>query len=364
MALALLVGVATAFAARPGPTAADAIAREAAALAATTTATAAVADGGDAAAAAPAEEAGSVRLAFAGDVMFEEPIRSQLAASPRSVLAAAAPILKRADIAVVNLETAVTTRGEPAPDKGYNFRAPASAFAAIRAGGVDVVSLANNHGMDYGATGLRDTLRHAKAARVPVIGAGLSETAAYAPYRKTVNGQRIAILAASQVIDDHLMAEWTAKGRRPGMASAYELARLERAVREARATSDTVVVYLHWGAELEGCPTDKQQALARSMVRAGADIIVGTHAHIPLGAGRMGKALVAYGLGNFVFYASREDNTRSGVLEVTVTGREIDRYRWLPMRIRGGLPVPAAGSERATLLRDWVGLRGCTGLQR
>jgi poly-gamma-glutamate synthesis protein (capsule biosynthesis protein) len=78
----------------------------------------------------------------------------------------------------------------------------------------------------------------------------------------------------------------------------------------------------------------------------------------------MGTALVAYGLGNFVFYASREDNTRTGVLEVTATGRRIDSYRWRPARIRSGRPVPVTGEERSRLLRDWNGLRGCTGLRK
>ena len=90
-------------------------------------------------------------LAFGGDVHFESPIRERLAASPASVLAPIAPVLRRADIAMVNLETAVTDRGVPAP-KAYVFRAPASAFDALKAGGVDVATVANNHGMDFGTT--------------------------------------------------------------------------------------------------------------------------------------------------------------------------------------------------------------------
>ena len=305
-----------------------------------------------------------VTFAFGGDIHFEEPIRSYLDDDPSVVLRDVAPLLRRADISMVNVETAITTRGEPAPDKGYNFRAPASGLDAVKSGGVDVITVANNHGMDFGVTGLKDTLRAARRIKLPLIGAGLNARQAYAPYRTEVDGQRIAILAASHVIDEHLISSWVATGRQPGIATAKDTRRLLAAVRLARKTSDTVVVYLHWGYELEPCPTDSQKKLARDLARAGADIIVGTHAHIPLGAGRMGTAFVAYGLGNFVFYASREDNTRSGVLEVTATGRRIDSYRWRPVRIQGGRPVPARGAERSMLLRDWNSLRSCTGLRK
>lgn len=315
--------------------------------------------------AAPSDRLGSgksVTLGFGGDVHFESPIRERLAASPASVLAPIAPVLSRVDIAMVNLETAVTDRGEPAP-KEYVFRAPASAFSALKAGGVDLVTVANNHGMDFGTTGLADTLAAGRRAGVRVVGGGRNDTQAYAPYRAGVNGQRIAIIGATQVLDDQLISAWTAGPGKAGLASAKDEARLVRAVREARSTSDTVVVYLHWGLELSGCPTGTQTSLARRLVAAGADVIVGSHAHVLLGAGKLQRALVAYGLGNFVFYASRELTSQSGVLEVTVTGRRIDRYRWVPARISGGIPYPASGSARAQGVSSWRSLRSCTGLR-
>lgn len=304
-----------------------------------------------------------VTFAFGGDVHFESPIRERLAASPASVLAPIAPVLSRADVAMVNLETAVTARGEPAA-KAFVFRAPASAFTALEAGGVDVVTIANNHGMDFGRTGLRDTLAAGRAAGVPVVGAGWNDRQAYAPHRITVDGQRIAIIGATQVLDDHLASEWTAGPTKIGLASAKNEPRLVRAVRDARRTSDTVVVYLHWGLELETCPTGAQTSLAAKLVDAGADVIVGSHAHVLLGAGRMKQALVAYGLGNFVFYAFRELTSQTGVLEVTVTGRRIDGYRWRPARISGGIPHVVSASERARARAGWNGLRSCTGLRR
>ena len=303
-----------------------------------------------------------VVLAFGGDVHFEGVLESRLAADPAGLLAPIAPLLGEADIAVANLETAVTNGGAAA-GKTFVFRTPPSAFAALRGGSVDVVSMANNHGMDFGEAGLRDSLAAAERYRFPVIGIGVDGKQAYAPYRRTVNGQRVAILAATQVLDDHLISSWTAGPGKPGLASAKAVPRLLQEVRRARRTSDTVVVFLHWGVELEQCPTTDQRTLARQLVGAGADVVVGGHAHRLLGTGRMGKALVGYGLGNFVWYGTSALSTQTGVLFVTATGRRIDNYRWAPARIVDGVPRPLSGSERRQELASWRALRGCTGLR-
>lgn len=302
-----------------------------------------------------------VTLAFAGDVHFESPIREELTANPRAVLLSIRPVLASADLAIVNLETAVTTRGVAAP-KTYVFRAPPEAFAALEAGGVDAASMANNHGMDFGEVGLRDSLAAARKARFPVIGIGLSAKDAYRPFRATIRGQRIAVLAATQVLDDNLIAAWTADPHAPGLASAKDVPRLLSAVQAARKTSDTVVVFLHWGLELAACPTTDQRTLAQQLVAVGADIVVGAHAHRLLGTGRMKRALVSYGLGNFVWYSSGYVTTQTGVLLVTATGRRIDGYRFAPARIVTGTPRPLSGSARREALASWRSLRGCTGL--
>jgi poly-gamma-glutamate capsule biosynthesis protein CapA/YwtB (metallophosphatase superfamily) len=305
---------------------------------------------------------GPVVLAFGGDVHFEEPIASELRTSPKLVLASISRVLKPADLAVVNLETAITDRGA-ASSKAFVFRAPGTAFAALRAGGVDVASMANNHGLDFGIDGLRDSLAAARRYRFPVIGIGLNDAQAYRPYRATIDGQRIAVIGATQVLDDHLIASWTSGPGKPGLASAKDVPRLLRSVREARAWADTVVVFLHWGIELEQCPSEAQRTLAKQLVAAGADVIVGGHAHRVQGAGRMGGALVGYGLGNFVWYGTTELSTQTGVLLVTVDGRRVLRYRWEPARIVDGTPRPLAGAERRAGIASWRSLRACTGLR-
>lgn len=303
-----------------------------------------------------------VVLAFAGDIHFESPIREELTANPGHVLRSIRPVLSAADLTIVNLETAVTTRGSAAA-KTYVFRAPPAAFTALAAGGVDAASMANNHGMDYGETGLRDSIAAARKAGFPVIGIGLNAKQAYRPYRATIKGQRIAVLAATQVIDDHLISTWSADPNAPGLASAKDVPRLVQAVRETRKTSDTLAVFLHWGLELASCPSSDQRTLAKQLISAGADIVVGAHAHRLLGTGRMKRALVSYGLGNFVWYSSGDVTTQTGVLLVTTTGRRIDGYSFAPARIVSGTPRPLSGAERRQALASWRSLRSCTGLR-
>jgi poly-gamma-glutamate capsule biosynthesis protein CapA/YwtB (metallophosphatase superfamily) len=303
-----------------------------------------------------------VVLAFGGDVHFEGVLKAKLAANASRVLAPIQPLFDDADLAVVNLETAVTGGGVPAVKK-FVFSTPPSAFAALRGGGVDVASMANNHGMDFGESGLRDSLSAAKRYRFPVIGIGLDGRQAYRPFRRTINGQRIAVIGATQVLDDELISAWTAGPNKPGLASAKEVPRLLREVRAARRTSDTVVVFLHWGVELEKCPTADQRMLSKQLVAAGADVVVGGHAHRLQGAGRMGNALVGYGLGNFAWYGTSELSTQTGVLFVTVTGRKVNSYRWAPAQIVDGVPRPSTGAERRQELASWRSLRACTGLK-
>jgi poly-gamma-glutamate capsule biosynthesis protein CapA/YwtB (metallophosphatase superfamily) len=305
----------------------------------------------------------AVTLAFGGDVHFEGIVRSKLDASPSSVMAAIAPVFKKTDLAMVNLETTVSYRGAPTPGKMYTFRAPPSAFRALKAGGVDLATIAN--GIDYGMTSFLDTLSYAKRYHFPLVGGGRNAAQAYAPYRVTIKGQRIAILGASQVIDSNLISSWTAGADKPGLASAYDVGRLTAAVKAARKKADTVVVYLHFGEERHPCPDSMQVSISRSLIAAGADIVVGSHAHQQQGGGRLGRAFVDYGLGNFVWYSQNSSaSTTTGVLEVTATGRRIDGYKWVPASIIGGSPTPLGGSARSAGLASWRGLRACTNLSR
>lgn len=293
---------------------------------------------------------------------FEGPLRPLLQSS--NATAALAPVRKQfeaADLAMVNFETAITERGTPLV-KDYTFRAPASSLGILRDAGVDVVTVANNHGVDFGPVGLQDTLAAKDSGTLAMVGVGRNAAEAYAPWITTIKGQRIAVIGATQVIDTEYISSWTATDSQAGLASAKEEERLLAAVRDARTKADTVVVYLHWGTSNQTCPNTQQQALAPRLVDAGADVIVGGHAHRVVGGGRLGNAVVHYGLGNFVFYNQTGPAGDSGFFSVTMTGRRVDGYRWLPARLQGFVATPLSGKAADAAVTDWDKKRSCTNL--
>ncbi|HEX4727083.1 MAG TPA: CapA family protein, partial [Jatrophihabitans sp.] len=165
----------------------------------------------------PAEPAGQFSIAFAGDVHFAGRTASRLA-SPATAFGSSAAVLANADLTMVNLETAIAVGGQP-EQKSFTFQAPPSALTALADAGVDVATMANNHGADYGLAGLHQTLTAISRSGFPVIGIGANAAAAYAPFYRTVNGVRVAIVAASQVQDETL-AHFSATDTSPGIANA------------------------------------------------------------------------------------------------------------------------------------------------
>ncbi|PRY29552.1 CapA family protein [Pseudosporangium ferrugineum] len=301
-------------------------------------------------------------LTFAGDVHFQDRV-DKLLADPATTFGPVAKELAKGDLTFVNLETAITGRGKPEP-KRYLFRARDAAVPALKAAGIDVVSLANNHSLDYGRQGLADTMAVAKRGGIGTVGAGRNVNEAYKPLRRTVRGVRIAVLAFDQV--DDLAEEWAAGPDKAGLAMAFDKERAFAAVRAARADSDLVVVLPHWGTEGDRCPNPLQRDFGAGLIRAGADIIVGAHAHVLQGAGRSGDAYIAYGLGNFLWYSSglfQPYSARAGVLRLTVRGRTVVGSEFVPTVVSGtGRPTVLAG-WRAGIARDnFTALRGCAGL--
>jgi poly-gamma-glutamate synthesis protein (capsule biosynthesis protein) len=301
-------------------------------------------------------------LAFGGDVHFTGRTEALLS-DPATAFGPIAETLRAADLAMVNLETPVTTRGTAAA-KEYTFRAKPAAFDAIKAAGIDVVSNANNHGIDFGQVGLLDTLAGAATAGMPLVGAGHSAQEAYAPWVTTVKGVRIAVFGFTQV--NTFSSTWPATDTRPGLAyviSASEMDRAVAAVRLADELADVVIVFMHWGIEREPCPTSLQQTTAARFADAGATIIVGAHPHILQGNGWLGDTFVAYSVGNFLWY-SNTSQPDTGVLRLTLTGAKVTGAEVLPARIHPstGQPIPASGAEHDRIIAKIEGLRGCTGL--
>ena len=358
-----------------------AVVRVALALLAVTTPTACSTPGGTSGAERPPTTIGSttradgpvgrpkvVTLAFAGDMHFELYLDALLNDGSQG-LGPMRRSLAGADVAMVNLESAITERGTPDPkrletsDDRYWFRASPAALTFLADAGVDVVTMANNHAADYGPVGLADTLRAAARAPVAVVGVGRDRAAAFAPYRVTVHATDLAFLAADASPREGSSTVWAAGPRSPGVAAAREPVPgdLLAAVRRASQEADVVVVYLHWGREGRACPTSTQRTAARAVSAAGADVIVGSHAHVLLGSGWQQDTYVNYGLGNFLWYRNAERET--GVLRLRVEDGQVVADDWVPAVLpTWDLPEPVLGPARRRAVADWRQLRGCAGL--
>ncbi|MEO3785383.1 CapA family protein [Actinocorallia sp. B10E7] len=307
-----------------------------------------------------------ITVAFGGDVNFQDGLAARLS-DPSSALGPISQQLGAADLTMVNLETAITEGGTPAA-KQFTFRAPSTAFDALKAAGVDVVTMANNHGMDYGPEGLQDSLNAAKEKGFPVVGIGANAAEAFTPHVADVKGTKVAVFGATQVLDDNLISAWTATDSQAGLASAKEPARLIEAVKKAKDEYDTVIVNLHWGVEKQSCPSDDQKALADQLVDAGADAVVGSHAHVLQAGGfhaQKKDKYIHYGLGNFVFYSFTPGSptSQSGVLTLTLKGHKVQKADWAPAVLESpGLPRPLNGTEAQSAYTAWQALNGCAGL--
>jgi hypothetical protein len=305
-----------------------------------------------------------VTFGFGGDVHFAGVVGEKLAQDPSTALGTTIPqLFAGTQMSMVNLETAVTDGTCPEPqNKQYIFDAPASALTALKSASITLATQANDHGFDCGPQGLSQNLTIANQDKYPIIGIGNTAAQAFTPYRVTIKGQRIAIITATQVIADNLVSTWTASATQPGVASAIDPTQLVREVQQVRRTADTVIVYVHWGTEAQSCPNPQQEPLAQQLVKAGADVVVGSDAHVLSGAGYLGSSYVAYGLGNFAFYDDAPPETDSGALIITAEGRHVTSAVFRPATILSGLPQPLTGQPATTAIQSWNSARSCTNL--
>jgi poly-gamma-glutamate synthesis protein (capsule biosynthesis protein) len=268
-------------------------------------------------------------------------------------------VLESADFTALNLETPVTSQGQPQP-KTYHFATTPAAFSALRDAGVELVNVANNHILDFGQTGLADTLAAAKAAHFPYVGAGVNASAAWAPYVTTIKGTKIAIVGVSQVAE--LASSWVATTSRPGEANAINLAETLAAVRAAKRLAPIVIVFMHWGTEGMACPDQNQLSLAPKLAAAGASIIIGSHAHMLQGSGWLGHTFVAYGMANFLWWES-SFSTATGVLKLTLHPHAPLTARFIPAVVSAtGQPIVDQGAAARSARAHYASLRTCAGL--
>lgn len=295
----------------------------------------------------------TVTITVVGDMLFDRGVRDEIERrGAQSIFAGIENILSASDITVGNLECPLTARHEPRPMR-YVFRCDPKRAATLRTAGFDAVTVANNHTLDQGRGGLLDTLDNLRAAGVAPIGAGPDAVAARQPVIIEVNGLRVALLAFLDMpiegaiyLEDH-----------PVPAMAGEEA-VREAVAAARANTDVVVVFFHWGVEFSTVPTRAQRSLARAAGDAGAALVAGHHPHVLQPWEWMGRTLVVYSLGNFVFdQGSRRSTSQSAVLRATLTPDGVADFDFVPVSLLNTRPFPATEPAASDILSLLSGLK-------
>lgn len=241
-------------------------------------------------------------------------------------------VTSKADLLIVNLEGPLTTTSDKIA-KNFNFKARPQQVAALISAGVDAVSLANNHLMDFSRAGLFDTISTLDAHGIAHFGAGRTLSEARAPLVLTKNGIRFALLGYFFLGDRNIEPrEVIATPHSPGVAGHFsELAAMKVMVTDDIAKAkglavDHVIIFFHWGREGYGQIEPYQQALAHYAVDCGASAIVGSHPHVLQGIETYKGATIAYSLGNFVFGGNWDPkDKRTALLNLTFTKAALTR---------------------------------------
>ena len=209
--------------------------------------------------------------------------------------------IRKADLFMVNEEFPFSARGEAAPDKQYTFRLPPERVSIFQEMGIDLVTLANNHALDFGTDALVDTLDTLDGAGILHVGAGRNLDEAKMPVTVEIQGKTIGFLGASRVIPE---TSWNATSTKPGMLVTYDPAFTIREIEKLDQVCDYVVVYVHWGIERAEHPEEYQRTMGKQYIDAGADLVVGSHPHMLQGIEYYQGKPIVYSLGNFVFGSS------------------------------------------------------------
>jgi poly-gamma-glutamate synthesis protein (capsule biosynthesis protein) len=260
--------------------------------------------------------------------------------------------LQDADMTVGNLESALGEGGIP-EDKGYTFRAPPQAAQSLALAGFDLLSLANNHAMDYGPMLLLDAILALEKEGVAAVGAGRNDTAANQPYSITINGLEFAFLSFVDVPQEFRgfdTRSWQAQHSRPGLAWA-DAGQMQTQIGQAKGDADIVIVLLHSGYEYVPQPSPPQITAARTAVEAGADLVIGHHAHLLQPVEFNPDGLIVYGLGNFVFEDAGPPE--SAMLRVWFDADGVRELQFVPVRLdEQGRPHPVAGEAAEAILAN------------
>ena len=297
----------------------------------------------------------TVVLDAVGDIMLGRTVgRSILERGAGHPFEAVAPLLDGSDLRVGNLELPLTERGTQAR-KDYTFRAPPSVAEGLVGAGFDVLTLANNHMLDFGPEGLLDTVATLQRAGIAHPGAGRNSGAAHEPAIVSANGLSLAFLSYVNTPNDG-RSGWVAESTRAGTESpgvAWGTAEaIRRDVAAARDRADLVIVALHAGFEYSATPNPVQRELAHAAVDAGAALVLGAHPHVLQGIEVYKRVPIVYSLGNFVFDVDNDDRRQPGmptllsaVLRIRLDANGVQGLEVRPAIIdeRDGRPIPVTG---------------------
>ena len=276
-----------------------------------------------------------ITLLFVGDIMLSRDVAKQISKNNdfHFPFLKIADVVQGADVAFGNLEGPISMRGA---NQGsiYSFRADPRVIEGLTFAGFDVLSIANNHIWDWGSDALYDTLTFLKDAGIKPVGAGVSYSDANAPTVADVKGRRVAFFAYTNLYPDSFEASDISLG-----ISDFDLPKVQEAIQQIRGVADVIVVSIHWGEEYKTQSNVEQQAIARALMNAGADLVVGHHPHVvqevrEYALENRRKAWVAYSLGNFVFDQNFSKETMEGLmLEVKVKNGKISEVRKILVKI-------------------------------
>lgn len=243
----------------------------------------------------------------------------------------------KSDLVVGNLESALVTNSKKVkqnPDKDIHLLMDPQGALAMKKAGFTTLGAANNHVGDYGRTGINQELNYLKNNNMDFIGIGENADQSLKYQIYDVNGVKVAFLAVTDIIPKHTSVQ----NNRPGALTTQNNDYLDL-ITEASAHSDYTVVYSHWGFENGQNVTERQQDLGHKMVDAGADMVVGMHAHVLQPINKYKQGIILNGMGNFVFEQEQSRTKDSVVANLRMTKNGHLKLELIPIRIKNGVPV-------------------------
>lgn len=296
-----------------------------------------------------------VSLMFAGDIVLDDTAGAMIARGD-DPFADFAALFASADIRIGNLECVVATTGT-AGDKNYTFRAHPRTLPVLKRH-FDAVALANNHSGDFGRVAFAEMLGLLKKEGLAQFGGGMNLSEAHSPLLVERHGLRIALLGYNEFMPRSFEADHNA----PGVAWSED-ERVVADIRRARSVhrADIVIPVMHWGWENELTANPRQRQLARTMIDAGADAVIGGHPHVTQDIDIYRGKPIVYSVGNFVMKETDNDNQRQGwVLQLRLDARGIAGFTTHSARLdMEGIPQRVLGMKTPCWQRGSVGVTVC-----